>query len=61
MADDTEWGERLGRDNLSYLAEINRQLYYGHTSVLVGAGFSKNASPKSQNCSGWTDRRQRQN
>jgi hypothetical protein len=55
MDDDTDWGEKLGQENLPYLAEINQQLLSGHASVLVGAGFSKNASPKSQNCSGFLD------
>lgn len=33
-----------------YLEEIAEKLYSGHATLMIGAGFSKNAKPNSPNC-----------
>ncbi|MYD62152.1 MAG: SIR2 family protein [Gemmatimonadetes bacterium] len=43
-------------DNLRpYLNEIAERLFSGHAAVMVGAGFSKNATPNSASGSGFPD------
>jgi len=40
---------------LPHLNEIASRLWSGHAAIMVGAGFSKNATPKSESCKSFPD------
>jgi len=40
---------------IPYLNEISERLWSGHAAVMIGAGFSKNASPNDNSCPGFPD------
>jgi len=53
MSTNTEFN--IAKSIKPYLIDIAEKLRSGHAAVMIGAGFSKNAKPSSDNCSSFSD------